>query len=55
MLAVSTKTLRKTIEVAGGDAFLGEVSRPNSSSREPKVCKASADLSGILAPPKSLT
>ena len=53
MSSVLTKTPRKTIAVAGGDALSGEVSRPKSAKREPKAWKAASDFSGISAPPKS--
>ena len=53
MSSVLTKTPRKTIAVAGGDALSGEVSRPKSAKREPKAWKVTSDFSGISAPPKS--
>ena len=49
-----TRTPRKTIAVAGGDALSGEVSRPILAKREPKAWKAASDFSGISAMLKSL-
>ena len=50
---VSTRTPRKTIEVAGGESLSGEVLNPRQRKRSPKAWKAAADLVEVSAPPRS--
>ena len=50
---VSTRTPRKTMEVAGGESFSGEVINPRSHKRSSRARKAAADLVGVSVLPKS--
>ena len=41
------------MEVLGGESLSGDDSKPGDAKRVPRACKASVDISGCSAPPKS--